>query len=95
MDVANFCCPAYLDAGRDARSSANWNERQAVSGPEHHEVRRPARRTITDVAVDESGGQLLDIASQRALLVTKQVPPLPREFTSNTLTIYLIFEYSR
>ena len=49
--------------------------------------------TITGIAVDQSAGQLLDISSERALRVTKQVTPLPREFTGNTLTVYLIFEY--
>lgn len=94
VDVANFCCPAYL-AQVVSTIKRNWNERQAVRGQNTMKfvVQRDGR--ITDVAVDESGGQLLDIASQRALLVTKQVPPLPREFTPNTLTIYLIFEYSR
>jgi hypothetical protein len=31
----------------------------------------------------------------RALSVTRQVSPLPREFTGNTLTVYLVFEYKR
>ena len=51
--------------------------------------------TITGIEVDQSGGQLLDISSERALRVTKQVTQLPREFTGNTLTIYLVFEYTR
>ena len=38
---------------------------------------------------------MLDLESQRALLKTHALPPLPREFTENTLTVHLIFEYQR
>ncbi|HVL67671.1 MAG TPA: TonB C-terminal domain-containing protein [Vicinamibacterales bacterium] len=94
VDVANFCCPSYL-ASVVSQIKRNWNERQGISGQNTIKfvIQRDGR--ITDVAVDQSGGQLLDIASQRALVLTKEVSPLPREFTGNTLTVYLIFEYSR
>lgn len=93
-DVANFCCPSYL-ASIVTMIKRNWSDRQSVRGQNTIKfvVQRDGR--ITDIAVEESGGQLLDIASQRALLQTKQVTPLPPEFTGNTLTIYLIFEYTR
>ena len=93
-DVTNFCCPAYL-AGVVAQIKRNWSERQSVAGQSTIKFIIQRDGTLTDVAVDKSGGQLLDIASQRALSVTKKVDPLPREFTNNTLTVYLIFEYSR
>ena len=38
---------------------------------------------------------MLDLASQRAILTTRQLPPLPREFTETTLTVHLMFEYQR
>lgn len=93
-DVQNFCCPAYLTS-IVSQIKRNWNNRQQLSG--QNTVKFVVRRdgTIEGIEIDQSGGQLLDIASMRALQVTKQVSELPREFTSNQLTIYLIFEYSR
>ena len=38
---------------------------------------------------------MLDLESQRAVVKTRSLPPLPREFTENTLTVHLIFEYQR
>ena len=94
VDVANFCCPSYL-ASVVGVIKRNWSERQGTTGQNTIKfvIQRDGR--ITDIAVDQSGGQLLDIASMRALSVTRQVTPLPREFTGNTLTVYLVFEYSR
>ena len=94
VDVANFCCPSYL-ASVVSQVKRNWSDRQSVSGQNTIKFVIQRDGTITDVAVDQSGGQLLDIASMRALAVTKQVAELPREFTNPTLTVYLIFEYSR
>ena len=94
VDVPNFCCQAYLESvvGMIKR---NWNSNQQVRG--RNTIRFVITRdgTITNVHVDESGGQLLDLASQRALLVTRRVPPLPAEFTPPALTVYLEFDYSR
>jgi outer membrane biosynthesis protein TonB len=94
VEVPNFCCQAYLESvvGMIKR---NWNSNQQVRG--QNTIRFVIQRdgTITSVHVDESGGQLLDIASQRALLITRRVQPLPPEFTPPTLTVYLVFDYSR
>jgi outer membrane biosynthesis protein TonB len=94
VDVANFCCPSYL-AAVVSQIKRNWSNQQSVVGQNTVKFVLLRDGTITGIEVDQSGGQLLDIASQRALQVTRQVTPLPREFTGNTLTIYLIFEYSR
>lgn len=94
VDVANFCCPSYL-AGVVNTIKRNWSERQPVQGQNTLKFVVLRDGTITGIEVEQSGGQLLDLASQRALVVTKQVAPLPREFTPSTLTIYLVFEYSR
>jgi TonB family protein len=49
---------------------------------------------ITDVALEKSSGYTaLDLTAQRALLVTRQLPPLPAAFTEPTLTVHLRFEY--
>ena len=94
VDVPNFCCPSYL-APIVSQIKRNWSERQSVKGQNTVKFVVHARRHHPGIEVDQSGGQLLDISSERALRVTKQVTPLPREFTGNTLTIYLIFAYSR
>lgn len=92
VDVPNFCCPTYL-AGVVNTIKRNWSQRQAVKGQNTLKFTVHRDGSITNIAVEESGGALLDIASERALRVTKQVQPLPPEFTPSTLTIYLIFEY--
>lgn len=94
VDVPNFCCPAYLTQVVST-IKRNWTERQAITGRNTIKFVVQRNGVITGIEVEESGGQLLDIASQRALRVTKQVQPLPAEFTPSTLTIYLVFEYSR
>lgn len=93
-DVANFCCPAYL-AQIQSQIQRNWSNTQGLTG--QNTLKFVIRRdgTIEQIEVEQSGGQLLDIASQRALVTTKQVRPLPPEFTPNSLTIYLDFKYSR
>jgi outer membrane biosynthesis protein TonB len=91
-DVANFCCPSYL-ASIVSQIKRNWSDQQSVKGLNTMKFVVLRDGTLTGISVDQSGGQLLDISSERALRVTKQVTPLPREFTGNTLTVFLIFEY--
>jgi hypothetical protein len=42
-----------------------------------------------------SGFIALDMAAQRALLLTRQVPALPQGFSNPDLTIHLRFDYQR
>jgi hypothetical protein len=42
-----------------------------------------------------SGYAALDLTAQRALLLTKQLPPLPAAFTEPSLTVHLYFDYQR
>lgn len=92
--VENFCCPTYLEQVV-ATIKRNWIDRQSVAGRNTLKFVVQRDGTITNIEVEESAGRLLDIASERALRVTNKVQPLPAEFTPNTLTIYLVFEYSR
>jgi outer membrane biosynthesis protein TonB len=92
VQVDNFCCEAYLRS-IVATIKRNWNQRQAVRGLNTIKFTVQRDGTITNIAVDQSAGTLLDIASQRALIQTKRVQPLPPEFTPSTLTIFLEFEY--
>ena len=51
---------------------------------------------LTNVEIERSSGYFaLDQTAQRALLVTRQLPPLPPQFTESTLTVHLIFRYER
>jgi TonB family protein len=48
------------------------------------------------VQLSQSSGQaLLDLEARRAVLNTKQLPPLPREFTGPQLTVHLTFDFQR
>ena len=38
---------------------------------------------------------LLDTEARRAILYTKQLPPLPAQFTEPSLTVHLTFDYLR
>ena len=55
----------------------------------------PHDGTISDVAAEEGSNQLLNLASQRAVIVTQRVPPLPGAFTPPQLTLHLVFQYQR
>jgi TonB family protein len=95
-DYANFCCPEYLSQMTDL-IKRNWNQNQGASG--QVQVKFTIRRDGSLVAlpqVEKSSIQtFLDLESQRAITKVRQFPPLPREFTENTLTVHLIFEYQR
>jgi TonB family protein len=74
----------------------NWNSRQQVQGETlmKYVIQRDGR--LTDIEVERSSGYFaLDQNSQRALLLTRQLPPLPPQFTEATLTVHLIFRYER
>ena len=95
LDVANFCCPEYL-ATMIQLIQRNWNSKQQVAGETlvKFTIQRDGR--LTNVEVERSSGYFaLDQTAQRALLVTRQLPPLPPQFTETTLTVHLIFRYER
>jgi TonB family protein len=95
LDVANFCCPEYLGT-MNQLIHRNWNAKQQVAGDAlvKYTIQRDGR--LTDVELERSSGYFaLDQAAQRALLVTRQLPPLPPQFTERTLTVHLIFRYER
>ena len=93
-DFADFCCPEYL-AQVQALIKRNWQPRQGQLGQNTVKFTIQRDGTITNVAIHEGNNQLLNLASQRALVQTRTVPPLPAAFTPPQLTVYLIFEYQR
>ena len=95
LDVQNFCCPEYIVLMRQ-RIQQQWNSNMGATG--QPEVKFTIRRDgmITLVELSKSSGQaLLDLEARRAVLNTRQLPPLPREFTGNHLTVYLVFDFKR
>ncbi len=95
LDVANFCCPEYLSTMLEL-IRRNWDRNQQAAGTTvmRYTIQRDGR--ITDVLVERSSGYAaLDFMAQRALLNTRELPPLPAAFTEPSLTVHLIFEYLR
>lgn len=94
IKVEGFCCEAYLQTMLTMIRS-NWDRNQGVSGKVTMSFVVERDGTLTNIKVDQSGGQFLDLVSQRALVATKRIPALPREHPHNTLSIQLVFEYLR
>jgi protein TonB len=97
LDVGDFCCPDYLSTMIGVINRA-WgpSSQQGVDGQVLVKYTVQRNGQITDVQVERSSGYLgLDTAAQRALLMTRQLPPLPAEFTGSHLTVHLMFEYRR
>ena len=91
----NFCCPEYLIDLRN-RIRKNWIERQQATGKVTMKFTVQRNGQITNIETDQpSGNPTLDLASQRALVVTKSLAPLPAAFLERQLTVYLDFEYHR
>jgi TonB family protein len=95
LDVGNFCCPQYIVQMRQM-IQRNWNPNIGAAG--QPVVKFTIRRDgmLTQVELTQSSGQaLLDIEARRAVLNTKQLPPLPREFDGPHLTVHLTFDFKR
>ena len=95
LDTSNFCCPEYILDMRN-RIVKNWNENQQATGIVlmKYTIQRDGR--ITDIEVESSSGNpVLDLASQRALVFTRSLAPLPAAFPERQLTVHLTFEYAR
>lgn len=95
LDVQNFCCPEYLQT-MVQRIRQSWNSNQGASGEVwvKFTIRRDGMLTLVEVETP-SGQAMLDLESRRAVLMTRQLPPLPREFTEPHLTVHLGFTYKR
>lgn len=95
LDVGNFCCPEYLQTMLQL-IQANWNGKQEVSGQSQVKFTILRDGTLAQVELEKPSGYFaLDREAQRSVLVTKRLPPLPRQFTENHLTVHLIFQYQR
>lgn len=93
--VTDFCCPEYLGVMQQ-QIQRNWMSRQEVSGSTVVKFRILRDGRITDLVLERSSGYVaLDLAAQRAILVTRQLPPLPSAFPEESLTVHLMFEYRK
>ena len=95
LGVENFCCPEYL-ADMNTRIRKNWNENQQTTGLVTMKFVIQRNGQITEIATDKSSGNaVLDLTSQRALVNTRMLAPLPAAYDQPQLTVYLDFEYAR
>ena len=94
INLGDFCCPDYLETMLQI-IQRNWDPRQQVSGVSavRFTVQRDGSVSDAQLAAP-SGYAVLDLTAQRAIL-TSRLPPLPRAYTNNQLTITLSFRYQR
>jgi len=95
VDVANFCCPEYLDQMVLA-IQRGWDKNQGVTGASviTFTIRRDG--LVDAVLVRKSSGfYALDNAAMRAVARSERLSPLPREFPNASLTVHLTFEYQQ
>lgn len=93
LDVKDFCCPNYISTMIQL-IQANWNPRQEVPGTVviHFTIARNG--TISDVQLETSSHYAaLDLNAQRAVMLTRQLPPLPAAYPNATLGVHLSFQY--
>jgi TonB family protein len=94
LDVGNFCCPEYLEQMMTL-IQRNWESKHGIGGATTMQFTITRGGTIERVQVERPSGFLaLDLAAQRALLLTR-LPELPAQFPNPTLTVHMRFEYSR
>lgn len=93
-DYADFCCPEYLEAMVQV-VHRNWQAKQGQNGTNIAKFTIRRDGTITNVVIEQGNNPLLNLASQRALIQTRKLAPLPAAFTPPQLTVYLVFQYQR
>jgi TonB family protein len=95
LDVGDFCCPEYI-AIMVQRIQANWNSQAEQSAIVFVKFTIQRDGTITNAELEKpSAYQVLNLSAMRAVLGTRQLPPLPAQFSNPTLGVHLQFEYKR
>ncbi len=95
LDVDNFCCPDYIVLMVE-KIRSNWDSRAEAAG--HVLIKYTIQRdgTIASPEIEKpSGYTALDINALRAVVGTRQLPPLPAAFPNPILPVHLDFEYKR
>jgi TonB family protein len=95
LDVGDFCCPDYL-MQMVQRIRSNWNPQAEVAGQAivRFTIQRDGTLTAIEV-VEASRYAAHNLLAQRALVVTRQLPPLPAGYPNPALTMRITFEYTR
>jgi TonB family protein len=93
-DIANFCCPEYLQTMVQL-VQRNWQQNQGVDGTVGIKVTIQRNGMLTNVEVEKANVPFLNLAAQRAVVQTRQLPPLPAAFTGEQLTVHLLFQFKR
>ena len=74
----------------------NWDSKQQSTGVAVVKFTIQRDGTLAAILVEKSSGyQTLDFLANRAMLLTRKLPPLPDAFTEPSLTVHLSFEYQR
>jgi TonB family protein len=95
VDAVDFCCNEYLEQ-MVAIIHRHWEQNQGVIGTTIMKFTIRRDGVIEQVQVERQSGFLtLDLASQRALALTKRLSPLPQQYTNPTLGVHMKFEYQR
>jgi len=95
ISIGDFCCPDYL-ATMIELIRQRWDSKQQVPGSAVVRFSIDRSGIIEDVSIDRGSGYFaLDMSAQRAILLTRQLPPLPSNFIETNLTVRLTFEYRR
>ena len=95
LSLRDFCCPEYL-ATMISLIRERWDSNQQMPGTVviKFDIGRDGR--LGGVEIDRSSGQMaLDQSARRAILLTRQLPPIPTLFAEDALTVRLTFEYRR
>ena len=93
-DIKDFCCPDYLLAVAE-QIRRNWQQKQGQDGSAVVAFTIHRDGMITNVAAEQGANPVLTIASERAIVATQHVAPLPPAYTNDHLTVHLAFQYQR
>jgi TonB family protein len=91
----NFCDPQYLGQ-MVSLIYGNWRRDTAVAARPIIRFVIQRNGTLTDITVRQSSGYYaLDNAAQRAVILTRAIPPLPACYPHSDYAMNLTFEYIR
>jgi len=95
LDVGDFCCPEYI-VQMIERIRSTWDQQaaSAVIPIVRFTIERDGK-IVEPYLERSSGNPTVDIAAQRAVVVARQLPPLPAQFPNRTLTVHLQFQNER
>jgi TonB family protein len=95
LDVADFCCPDYIIL-MVGKIRENWDQRVETPGETIVKFTIQRDGALTNYEIEKSSGAvMLDNNALRAVIRTRQIPPLPAPFPNATLPVHLNFQYTR